>query len=159
MDFMMRVYRPEVDKAICEFLEKMHADHENNSSRVLWELLKNVPCFEMFQPEKFGIWYEHGEVSAFVRPSSPWPVSIVVDHRSTSEDLLLDIIHYTEETFTGTEDNNRYLVVSANENKGALKDILLDKGYKKLPGDGGMLQFLLHKEIPDLSLPDGFYIK
>lgn len=84
---------------------------------------------------------------------------MVIDNRSTYEDLLIDIIHFAEDTFSGFENNKKFLIIYVNEKESSLKQILLKQNYEQLPSECGTLQFSLITDIPKLSLPAGFEVK
>ncbi len=155
----MKKYKPEDEKTLCYFYEQMNADCNSNPSRIVWEWIRNAPFFEMFQLDKIGMWYENNEVVTLIRLLSPWPGYVAIDNRSTSEELLIDVIRYAEDTFWGIEDNKKYLVICFNEKTSSLKQELLKQNYEQLPSDGGTLQFSLGKVIPQVTLPEGFEIK
>lgn len=159
MNYSMKNYKAEDEKTLCDFFVKMNSECDCNASRIVWELLRNAPYFEMFQLDKIGLWHENNEVVAAVRILSPWPGGVVIDNRSNNEDLLMDVIHYCEQTFSGSEDNKKYLVIHANEKENSLSQILLKQKYEQLPINYGTLQFSLSKDIPRLELPNGFEIK
>lgn len=159
MSYIMKKYRIEDEEAIRNFFEKMHKESDCNCSRIVWEWLRNAPCFEMFQLDKIGTWYENDKIVAVIRLLSPCLGSVAVDNRSTSEDLLNEVIHYAEETFAAIEDNKKYLVVYVNEKEGSLKKALLRHDYKQLPNEYGTLFISLSKVIPKVSLPEGFEVK
>jgi GNAT superfamily N-acetyltransferase len=159
MNYLMKKYKLEDEKALLNFYEQMHEESNSNCSRIVWEFLRNAPCFEMFQLDKIGIWYESNKIVTVMRLLSPWLGSVVVDNRSTSEDLLNEVIHYAEETFSAIKDSNKYLVVYVSEKEGSLKNVLLRHDYEQIPVEGGTLEFSLNKVIPQLSLPEGFEVK
>lgn len=57
MNYIMKKYKLEDEVAIHNFFEQMHEESDCNCSRIVWEWLRNAPCFEMFQLNKIGIWY------------------------------------------------------------------------------------------------------
>lgn len=159
MDYKRMSYKPEYEQELCYFLEQMNSDCEYNTSRIVWEWLRNAPCFEMFQLDKLGLWYEGNKMVAALQLLNPWPGFVKVDNRSNSEKLLLDIIKYAEETFSDFKDNIKYLNVFVSESEDNLKKVLSKQGYELSPNSYGTLQYPLHKEIPQTILPDGFTIK
>lgn len=159
MDFERIYYRPEDEKALCQFFVQMNADCDCNHSRIVWEFLRNAPCFEMFQLDKIGIWKENNEIVASLQLLSPWPGYVKVDNRSNSEELFMDIIRYAEDTFTGIEDDKKYLAVFVGEKETNLKKILLQQDYKQLPNEYSTLQYILNKDIPSIELPEGFKVR
>jgi hypothetical protein len=48
MEYYMRCYKSKDEKALTEFYEQMSTDCDLNASRIVWEWLRNAPCFEMF---------------------------------------------------------------------------------------------------------------
>ncbi len=159
MTYIRNNYKPENEKEICDFLERMNRDCECSPSRIIWEWLRNAPCFEMFQLDKIGIWRENNEIVASVQLLSPWPGSVKVDNLSESQELLLDIIRYAEETFSGIEDDKKYIVFIANEKENDLKEILRQRDYEELTNEFSTLQYSLSNVIPKLELPEGFVVK
>lgn len=159
MDYERDYYRPEDEKVLCQFFEQMNADCDCNHSRVVWEWLRNAPCYEMFQLEKSGMWKENNKIVASLQLLSPWPGYVRVDTRSNSEALLMDVIRYAEDTFTGIEDNNKYLAIVVNEKENCLKKLLLQQEYEQLPNDYSTLQFILNQDIPHVELPEGFQVR
>lgn len=159
MDYERDYYRPEDEKVLCQFFEQMNAECDCNHSRVVWEWLRNAPCYEMFQLEKSGIWKENNKIVASLQLLSPWPGHVRVDTRSNSEALLMDVIRYAEDTFTGIEDNNKYLAIVVNEKENCLKKLLLQQEYEQLPNDYSTLQFILNQDIPHVELPEGFQVR
>lgn len=159
MSYLMKKYKLKDEEAISNFFQQMHEESDCNASRIIWEWLRNAPCFEMFQLHKIGIWYENDRIATVLRLLSPWLGSVVVDSKSISENLLNEVIHYAEETFAGTEDGRRYLVVYVNERGDNLKNLLLKHNYKQLPNEGGILELSLNKAIPQSTLPEGFKIE
>jgi hypothetical protein len=159
MDFERIYYRPEDEKALCQFFVQMNADCDCNHSRIVWEFLRNAPCFKMFQLDKIGIWKENNEIVASLQLLSPWPGYVKVDNRSNSEELLLDIIRYAEYTFTGIENNKKYLAIFVGEKEANLKKILLQQDYKQVPNEYSTLQYILNKDITPIELPEGFKVR
>lgn len=159
MSYKRNYYGTEDEKALCQFFVQMNADCDCNHSRIVWEWLRNAPCFEMFQLDKIGIWRENNEIAASLQLLSPWPGYVKVDNRSNSEDLLLDIIRYAEDTFKGIEDNKKYLAIFVCEKENNLKKILLQQDYKQLPNDYSTLQYVLNNDIPQIELPEGFKLR
>lgn len=155
----MKAYKPEDEKVLCEFYERMNADHDCNVSRVVWELLRNAPYFDMFQTDKIGLWYEDNELVTAVRLLSPWPGIVAFDNRSNNDDLLLEAIQYAEDVFSGFKDEKKFLVTFVSETQGELRRTLLSQGYEQLPNEGGILQYALNKSIPIYSLPEGLEVK
>jgi hypothetical protein len=149
-------YRDE--KELCDFYVQMNKDNRNNHSRVIWEWLRNAPCFEEFHLEKFKMWKENGQVVCAVRPISPWPGEVVIDNRCSTEETLYDIIRYVEDNLSNKRDNknNIFLVVLNQEN--IFNQILQKEGYERLSLDTGTLQYNLEKEIKQVTLEDGFHI-
>lgn len=159
MNYVRTYYSPETEEALCQFLAQMNADCDCNNSRVIWEWLRNAPYFEKFHLDKIGIWKENNEIVACLQLLSPWPGYVKVDNRSASEDLLLDIIRYAEDTFMGMEDDKEYLAIFVGERDNLLKKILLKQDYKELPNEYGTLQYALNKDIPYIELPEGFKLR
>lgn len=159
MNYKRNYYRPEDEKALCQFFVQMNLDCDSNHSRIVWEWLRNAPCFEMFQLNKIGIWKENNEIVAALQLISPWPGYIKVDNRSNSKDLLLDIIQYAEDTFLGVEDNKKFLTILVDEMNDNLQKILLQCNYKQLPNEYSTLQYTLNNDIPNIELPEGFKLK
>lgn len=159
MNYKRNNYGPEDEKALCQFFVQMNADNDGNHSRIVWEWLRNAPCFEMFQLDKIGIWRESNEIVASLQLISPWPGYVKVDNRSISEDLLLDIIRYAEDTFAGIEDNKKYLAIFVGEKENNLKKLLLQQDYKQLPNEYSTLQYILNGDIPHIELPEGFTVR
>ncbi|ABX42497.1 GNAT family N-acetyltransferase [Lachnoclostridium phytofermentans] len=138
MKFKRDYYKPENERALCDFFEQMNNDSNCNTSRIVWELLRNAPYFEMFQLDKIGLWYEDNNLVASLQLLSPWPGSVIVDNRSDIENLLLDIIHYAEETFCGLKENKKHLVFYVDEKEdnlrtqtGLLEPMVTAKEYRK----------------------------
>jgi Acetyltransferase (GNAT) family. len=159
MNYKRNYYGPEDEKALCQFFVQMNADCDCNHSRIVWEWLRNAPCFEMFQLDKSGIWRENNEIVASLQLLSPWPGYVKVDNRSNSEDLLLDIIRYAEDAFKGIEDNKKYLAAFVGEKENNLRKLLLQQDYKQLPNEYSTLQYILNKDIPHIELPEGFKVR
>ena len=159
MSYKRDYYGPEDEKELCQFFVQMNVDCDCNHSRIVWEWLRNAPCFEMFQLDKIGIWRENHEIVASLQLLSPWPGYVKVDNRSNSEDLLLDIIRYAEDTFTGLEDNKKYLAIFVGEKENNLKKLLLQQDYKQLPNEYSTLQYILDNDIPHIELPEGFKLR
>lgn len=159
MDYKRDNYIPEDEKALCQFFEQMNEDCDHNHSRIVWEWLRNAPYFEMFQLDKIGIWRENCEITASLQLQSPWPGYVKVDNRSNSEDLLLDIIQYAEDTFAGIEDNKKYLAVFVSEKENSLQKVLLQHDYTQLPVEYSTLQYSLNKDVPHIRLPEGFKVR
>ncbi len=159
MNYKRNYYGPEDEKALCKFFVQMNVDCDCNHSRMVWEWLRNAPCFEMFQLDRIGIWRANNEIVASLQLLSPWPGYVKVDNRSNSEDLLLDIIRYAEDTFSGIEDNKKYLAIFVGEKENNFKKILLQQGYKQLPNEYSTLQYILNKDIPHIELPEGFKVR
>lgn len=159
MEFKRNYYKPENERELCIFFEQMNNDCDCNTSRIVWEWLRNAPCFEMFQLEKIGLWYENSNIVASLQLLSPWPGSIIVDNRSNTESLLIDIIDYAEETFCGIKDNSKYIVFYVNEKEDSIQKMLIKKGYKKLSNRNDTLQYPLNNDIPQVELPEGYEIK
>lgn len=159
MNYKRDYYVPEDEEALCQFFGQMNVDCDSNHSRIVWELLRNAPYFEMFQLDKIGIWREHNEIVASLQLISPWPGYVKVDNRSNSKDLLMDIIRYAEDTFTGLEDNKKYLAIFVGEKENNLKKVLLQLDYKQLPNEYSTLQFNLSNDIPHIDIPEGFKVR
>ena len=159
MDYKRFFYRPEDEEELCQFFVKMNADCDCNHSRIVWEWLRNTPCFEMFQLDKIGIWKENDEIAASLQLLSPWSGYVKADNISNSEDLLLDVIQYAEATFFGIEDGKKHLSICVNEKENNLKKILLQQGYKQLSNENNTLQYILNEDAAYISLPEGFTIK
>ncbi|HEX3075577.1 MAG TPA: GNAT family N-acetyltransferase [Lachnospiraceae bacterium] len=160
MEYVMRNYTPDKERTLCAFYERMNKDCDCNFTRVVWEWLRNAPCFELFRIDKIGMWYEDNEVSSTICLNSTRLGSAVVDTRSSNKDLLQDIIRYAEATFMGIEEGKRFLYVHVNEFTNLLKQELKDAGYEQLEDQKGALYFPLREKIlPKIVLPEGFEVK
>lgn len=130
----------------------------NNIGKVTWDCFSKHPAFEMFHPEKIGIWEDHGEIVGRVSLDSPWYGDVIVCVNPEYPQLCADMIQYAEKTFAGTDDNgNKFINISANEGT-VLQDRLEAAGYTK-GAEGRLLSYSLSEPIPEASIPDGFQIK
>lgn len=84
----------------------MNQDCGNNHSRVVWEFLRNAPCLEEFNIDKFKMWKENGEVVCFARPISPWLGEVVIDNRCSSKETLNEILRYVEGNLSTNHENH-----------------------------------------------------
>jgi hypothetical protein len=155
----MKKYTPEYEKILTGFYEHMNHVYKLNSSRVIWEFLRNAPCFEMFQLENIGMWFENSQVVTVARLLSPWPGSITIDNKSIDNDLFRDVIGYAENTFYGIEEKDKYLIISINENSDNFKEELTRQNYQLLPNEYGTLCFSFNHDIPSTEIPPEFKIK
>ncbi len=130
----------------------------NSSRKVIWDCFSNHPCFEMFQPEKIGIWEKDSEIIGIVRLESPWVGGVIIDVAPDYFELFNDMIHYAEETFSGMDDNGeKYLNIHLRDSD-KLQFSLEGKGYRK-GIEGRMLAFPLNETIPVIEIPTGFRLK
>ena len=146
------------DIELSDFYALMNRDNENNHSRVIWEWLRNAPCLEEFQLDKFKLWEEDGQVVCAVRPMSPWPGEAVIDNRCTTEEILKDIIRYAEEHLSIKQGNQNNIFLVVLDNKEELNRLLHEEGYIRQSIDTGTLQYNLKNEIRPITLESGFRI-
>lgn len=147
------------EKDLIDFYTKMNLDCMYNHSRAIWEWLRNAPCFDDFHIDKFRTWKENGKIVSIARPTSPWLGNAIIDNRCLSNEILNDIIRYSEENFSVEKDNknNIFLVLlDLNDN---LDRLLQEQGYEKLFLDKGTLRYDLKNEIEHITLENGFTIK
>ncbi|MCL6603987.1 MAG: GNAT family N-acetyltransferase [Paenibacillus sp.] len=130
----------------------------NNIGKVTWDCFSKHPCFEMFHPEKIGIWEDDGDIIGRVSLDSPWYGDAIIYVNPEYAGLCPDLLQYAESTFAGTDDNGkRYLNIGANEGD-VLQASLEANGYTK--GDEGRtLVYSLSESIQDVPIPVGFEIK
>lgn len=96
------------------------------------KILCNAPCLDDFHIEKIRIWKENDEVVSIVRPLSPWLGEAVIDNRCLSNEILHDIIQYSEENFSVANENNKqdiFLLLCDLNDK--LDHIVIKKGIRK----------------------------
>jgi N-acetylglutamate synthase-like GNAT family acetyltransferase len=146
------------ENELCDFYVQMNRDCENNHSRVIWEWLRNAPCLEEFNINKFKIWKENGQVVCVVRPMSPWLGEAVIDNRCSTYETLYDIIHYTEENLSIKQENQSNIFMVVLNQEDIFDQLLRNDGYEKLFIETGTLQYNLQKEIQQVTLKDGFSI-
>ena len=147
-----------LEKDLCEFYVQMNRDCRDNHSRVIWEWLRNAPCLEEFDLDKFKMWKENGEVVCIARPASPWLGEAVIDNRCSSEETIKDIIQFVEDNMSKKQENQNYMFLVVLDQKGDFDELLQKEGYEKLSIDTGTLQYNLEKEIEKVTLEEGFRI-
>ena len=146
------------DKELSDFYVQMNRDNSNNHSRVIWEWLRNAPCLEEFQLDKFKLWKEKGQVVCAVRPISPWPGEVVIDLSCSTEEILYEIIRYVEENFSIIQDDQKHISVVVLENGNDMGRLLHKEGYKQISIDSGTLRFNLENTLYLPILEQGFSI-
>lgn len=145
------------EKDLCDFYAQMNRDCGNNHSRVIWEWLRNAPCFDEFPTEKFKLWKENGQVVCAVRPINPWGEA-VIDNRCTAEETLQDILRYAEDNLSIKQENQNYIFMVVLDNTDLFHQILHKEGYEKLTIDTNTLQYNLQNEIPQSEPVEGFQV-
>lgn len=146
------------EKELSDFYTQMHRDCGDNHSRVVWEWLRNAPCLEDFQLDKFKLWKEKGQVVCAVRPMSPWPGEAVIDNRCSTEEILYDIIRYVETNLSINQENQNSIFMVLLDINDDFDRLLRKEGYNQLFVDIGTLQFNLQKEIDPVTLEGDFRI-
>lgn len=147
------------EKELCEFYNKMNRDCMYNNSRVIWEWLRNAPCLDDLDTDKFRVWKENDEIVSIARPTSPWLGEAVIDNRSLSNEILHDIIQYCEANFSVENENSKkdiFLVLLDQNDK--LDEILQKQRYEKVFIDKGTLRYNLEHEIEHTTLDNGFSV-
>ncbi len=125
--------------------------------KVEWDCFSKHPCFQMFHPEKIGIWENKDEIIGIVRLESPWDGGVMIDINPEYLEIYRDMICYAEETFAGIdEDGNKFLNIYRVSDKP--QENLEKKGYNKEEG-GRMLSFSLIEPIPIAETPEGFRLE
>jgi hypothetical protein len=146
------------EKELCDFYVQMNRDCGNNHSRVIWEWLRNAPCFEKFNIDKLKMWKENGQVVCVARSMSPWLGEAVIDNRCSTEKTLYDIIRYVEDNLSIKQENQNYIFMVVLNQEADFDQLLLKEGYEKLSLDTGTLRYNLQKEIYQVTLENGFSI-
>lgn len=149
----------DVEKISYFFGSFANSNIEKNSCRkVAWDCFSKHPCFEMFHPEKIGIWETEGEIVGVVRLESPWDGGVFIDVKPEYEKLQDQLIHYAEESFAGLDDSgNKYLNVYLRESDN-FQEALKANGYSRY-GEMKMFSFDLIENIPTAEIPLGFQLK
>lgn len=146
------------EKELSEFYAQMNRENRNNHSRVIWEWLRNAPCLEEFQLDKFKLWKEKGQVVCAVRPMSPWPGEAVIDTRCSTEDTLFEILRYAEDNLSIRQENHSSIFMVLLDNEDKFDQILQNEGYERISIDTGTLCYDLQKEICPVNLRNGFHM-
>lgn len=160
MSISFRLFKDGDNKRISEFLGNFHKlNIELNSSRkVVWDCFSKHPCFEMFYPEKIGIWENENKIVGVVRLESPWYGGVIIDVYPEYSRLYKDMILYAEKTYAAKDDNgNSYLEVYVRDTD-ELQESLSENGYDK-GKEGRMLAISLSESIPFATVPEGFQLK
>ncbi len=130
----------------------------SNSRKVVWDCFSKHPCFQMFQPEKIGIWEKDSEIIGVVRLESPWVGGVIIDLNPYCFEAFNGMINYAEEIFSGTDDNGeKYLNIYLRDSD-KLQITMAKKGYCK-GEEGRMLAFSLNETITNMGIPTGFRLK
>ncbi len=159
MEYVRKNYISENENEFCDFLTRMYRNCKSSHSRIVLEWLRNAPYFEMFQLDKLGIWRENNEIVASLQLLSPWNGYVRVDNLSDTKELLIDIVRYAEETFSGMENDKKYIAFFINEKENDFKEILRQRDYEELTNEFSTLQYSLSDDIPQVEIPDGFVVK
>lgn len=128
------------EKDLCDFYVQMNQDCGDDHSRVIWEWLRNAPCLEEFNIDKFKMWKENGKVVCAVRPMSPWLGDVVIDSRCTTDKTFYTIIRYIEENLSKKQDNKNYIFVMVCSQEDNFDQFLRKKGYENFVVFGMMRQ-------------------
>lgn len=155
-----RLYKETDKEKISNFFgyfEKAYIE-VNSSRKVMWDCFSKHPCFEMFHPEKIGIWENEDEIVGVVQLESPWYGGVIINVNPRFPELYNDAILYAEEAFAGIDDSGiKYLNVYVSDSD-KLQENLKLKEYNK-EAEGKMLSYGLLELIPIAEIPEGFKIK
>jgi hypothetical protein len=134
------------EKELCDFYVQMNWDCGNNHSRIIWEWLRNSPCFEEFQIDKFRMWKENGQVVCAVRTMSPWGEA-VIDNRCSTEEILYDVILYVEENLSIKQENDKpQILIYHTHSQETYCDSTPGKASDTVVGVGSYLTKILEDE-------------
>jgi len=157
MEVHFRLFNEGDIDRIGKFLGRLSVG-QDNERKVIWDCLLEHPCFEMFHPEKIGIWENDFEIVGIVRLESPWYGGIFADIDPEYSEICRDMIDYAEKTFSGKDDDgNKYLNVFARDND-ILPSILTENGYC-LGKEGRMLFYPPLLSLKEIKIPEDFQIK
>jgi GNAT superfamily N-acetyltransferase len=146
------------EKELSDYYVQMNQDCGNNHSRVIWEWLRNAPCFEEFNVDKFKMWKENGQVVCAVRPMSPWLGEAVIDNRCSTVETQYEVIRYVEDNLSNDQEDQRSIFMVVLNQVDDFDELLRKEGYEKLSIDTGTLQYNLQKGIEKVTLDNGFII-
>lgn len=156
MSISFRLYKDGDIEKISNFLGKFSELNmeENSSRKVIWDCFSKHTCFEMFHPEKIGIWENEDRIVGVVRLESPWYGGVIIDVYPEYLELSSDMIRYAERTFSM---DNRYLNVYVRWDD-KIQNSLSQNGYSRIR-ENRMLSFDLASPISTVDIPNEFKLK
>jgi predicted N-acetyltransferase YhbS len=145
-------------KKVSDFLLNNFTKYQQNGNiqQTFFEYAHTHPAFNHSLTHRFGIWEENGEIIAV----ACYEVNIGECFMFTKlgyENMKPQMLEYAEKELFKVEEDQNILEVYIFDYENNLKDILLEKGYKR-EGSWPVTIFNYEKGFLDRKLPEGFSV-
>lgn len=162
MKIAHRQYEPEDFEILSVFLTShyLQGNKDGNWLQPAWEYMHSHPLLDESSLQKIRIWYQDGEVLAFVHYEGLLGEAFF-QVRPGYENLKTEMLDYAESNFVArSDDDKERLRVFVNDFDIAFKSLVSQKGYYRVEKfDRPLYHLTIPSTFTPSDLPEGFRLK